>query len=182
MIVLLGQYHYLRKLVRPLKDSADIRLKQNQDSLTWFTEWEKDILNDQSRLKADKGRALFSSQCREDLVSCILGFEELCKLHWQSHPGASIIPARANSDVVENIFSQQRGLHNGAATNPNYFTYQKTMNSIILGQNTISKKSNTGASTAAEPFVFQTDKPLNPSKRKATCTVSSSSMKTNTHK
>lgn len=32
-----------------------------------------------------------------------------------------------NNDVVKNVFSQQRGLHNGANTNPSYLTYSQSI-------------------------------------------------------
>lgn len=40
---------------------------------------------------------------------------------------SSIIPNRMNNDVVKNVFSQQRGLHNGANTNPSYLTYSQSI-------------------------------------------------------
>jgi len=41
------------------------------------------------------------------------------------------------------------------------------MNSIILGQHSISKKANTGEKTqhAAQPVAFYCNKPLNPRKK-----------------
>jgi hypothetical protein len=77
----------------------------------------------------------------------ILGFEELCKLRFKK-TNASVIPSRLYSDVVENVFCQQRTLHNGANTNPTYLNYCYAMNSVILGQATVSRKSNTGGETA----------------------------------
>jgi hypothetical protein len=44
-----------------------------------------------------------------------------------------IIPSRVNSDVIENLFCQERSLHNGANTNPTFLGYCRTINSIILG-------------------------------------------------
>jgi hypothetical protein len=56
-----------------------------------------------------------------------------------------------NSDVVENVFSQQRGLHNGANTNPSYLTYSRSINTIVLGETPISKKAN-AEDTAAQVY------------------------------
>ena len=58
-------------------------------------------------------------------------------------PEAVIKPAIVNQDIVENHFSQLRGA-NGQNENPTYQLTQGTQNSVIFGQSTISKKSNTG--------------------------------------
>ena len=63
---------------------------------------------------------------------------------------ASIIASRVNSDVVENMFCQQRTFHNEANTNLTYLGYFNTVNSVILGQHTVSKKSNTGGGDGAQ--------------------------------
>jgi hypothetical protein len=79
-----------------------------------------------------------------DVTSCILGFKELCKISLQKHPGYSVSAFRVNSDIVENVFCQQRG-RNGQNDNPTYVQYGPTMNSILLGQTTTTTKSNTGS-------------------------------------
>lgn len=90
---------------------------------------------------------LISHKTRQGIISSILGFEELC-MHKLKKQSASIIPCRLNSDIIENIFCQQRTLHNGANTNPTYLGYCYSMNSVILRQATISRKSNTGGEAA----------------------------------
>ena len=45
---------------------------------------------------------------------------------------------------MENVFSQQRGIHHGAGNNPNYLQYNHAVNSIAIGQATVSRKSNAG--------------------------------------
>lgn len=130
---------------RPIVDSSDDRLKQNHDAMDFFINWEKQIMADQSVKKNET--CLISHQTRQDIISSILGFEELC-MHKLKKQSASIIPCRLNSDVIENIFCQQRTLHNGANTNPTYLGYCYSMNSVILGQATISRKSNTGGEAA----------------------------------
>ena len=52
------------------------------------------------------------------------------------------------------------GLHNGANANPTYGVYAKSVNSIILGQKTISRKSNTGGCGGAEAYAFVKPGPL----------------------
>lgn len=95
----------------------------------------------------EKEKSLISHQTREDVISLLVGFDELCheKLKIST---ASIKPSRINSDIIENVFSQQRGLHNEANTNPTYLAYSRTMNSVVLGQSSVSRKSNTGCSGA----------------------------------
>lgn len=126
---------------RPICQYSDKRLDENREVLNWFRAWEASIK--QSTEIKDKEKCLLSFQTREDLTSLLVGFDEMCKDRFQ-RISSSIIPNRINSDVLENIFSQQRGLHNGANTNPTYLTYSRTMNTIILGEGSISRKSNTG--------------------------------------
>lgn len=112
---------------RPITDLSDVRLKENMAALQWFINWEESVKD-----RSDKNKCLISHQTRADLTSLIIGFDELCHSKLKIAP-SSIIPNRINSDVIENIFCQQRGLYNGNNTNPNYLTYCRTMNVIILG-------------------------------------------------
>ncbi|XP_060559921.1 uncharacterized protein LOC132719970 [Ruditapes philippinarum] len=124
---------------RPIHEYADQRLSENKLLLSWFRTWENaDGLCEKN---------LISQQTREDTVSLLIGFDEMCKDRFSRSCG-SIIASYINSDSIENIFSQQRGLHNGANTNPNLLTYNHAINNIILGQTTVSRKCNTGESGA----------------------------------
>ena len=124
---------------RPLKSYEDTRLLEVRKVKNWFDEWEKEVRG--SAETSNKEKCLLSIQTREDIVSCLLGFDEMCKERF-SRSNGSIIPATINSDPIENIFSQQRGIHNGANSNPDYLTYCRSTNSIILGEKLISRKSN----------------------------------------
>ncbi|XP_052809219.1 uncharacterized protein LOC128237669 [Mya arenaria] len=85
---------------------------------------------------------------------------------WESHiKRSTIVPARVNSDVIENIFCQQRGIVNGNNTNPNFYQYSKNINTILFGQNAVSKNSN-AEKRGCEPLCFNIDMPINPKKRK----------------
>jgi hypothetical protein len=139
---------------RPLNSMSDHRLKELKQAHLWFLTWESAVLGDNNN-SVERNKRLISDKSRYDLASCIVGFNELCKQCLLDLPGASIVPSRLNSDVLENEFSQQRGLHNGADTNPNYATYQKTVNNIILGQATVSKNSN-AFRKGADPYRFTT--------------------------
>ncbi|KAJ8303775.1 hypothetical protein KUTeg_018698 [Tegillarca granosa] len=98
---------------------------------------------------------MISYQTRQDIVSLILCFKELCRYKLKSMH-AFIIPSRVNSDVIENTFCQQRTLLNGANTYPTYLGYCTSLNAVILGQVSVSRKSNTGCREGAQLFQKQT--------------------------
>jgi hypothetical protein len=136
---------------RPIKNYQDNRLENCRKVLHWFRNWEQQIKQTEMSNK-DKDKSLLSAQTREDLVSCIIGFDEMCQDRFKRSFG-SIVPARINSDAIENIFSQQRGIHNGPNTNPDYLTYCRATNSIILGETPVSRKTNTGAVAQGAHFL-----------------------------
>ena len=113
---------------------CDPRLQDLNDSLQFFKEWQH---------QANTGKEFVSAKLWFDLQSMILGFTALVKAKLSRFPGTSIKPAIVNQDVVENHFSQLRGA-NAQNENPTYQLTRGTQNSIIFGQTTISKKSNTG--------------------------------------
>ncbi|KAL4217005.1 hypothetical protein ACF0H5_023461 [Mactra antiquata] len=78
-----------------------------------------------------------------------VGFIMLCNQVLKSTNVASVTPGLINSDVIENVFNMQRSTYRGANTNPNAFQYRKTLNSILVGQNVVSRKSNAGTSASA---------------------------------
>lgn len=150
------------KMVKIFRDSRairhyeDPRLNELREVLKWFRNWEKQI-KDKGITNKEKEKCLISFQTREDIVSCLLGFDELCKERFKRSFG-SIVPSRINSDAVENIFSQQHGIHNGANTNPDYLTCCRATNAIILGQTSISRKSNAVACAGANSLTLKTKK------------------------
>lgn len=155
--------------VRSVSNLNDNRLKQLQEILSWFGEWKSGI-QAKSLLKKEKTSCLMSTQCMEDLESCIIGFIELCSklLTHENNVNIFLTPALINSDVVENEFNQQRSTYNGANTNPNALQYRRSLNSIIIGQSVISKKGNAGLNKfcSAQPYSYQNPNPLKPKKRK----------------
>ena len=92
-------------------------------------------------LSKGDAKPLMSSETREELLFLISGFTQLVSEVTQKLL-VPIISAYINSDIIENLFCQQRGIHHGASTSPNYQQYAYGVNSIILGQNTISSKAN----------------------------------------
>ena len=136
---------------RPIREVGDIRLMENDKVLNWFCEWESEVLNN-DQVK-DNSFFLISHQTRADTCSLIIGVRELCD-HRLKHSSGSIVPSRNNSDIIENVFCQQRALYNGNNTNPTYLNYCRTMNTVILGQTTISRRSNASPhETTTEPFI-----------------------------
>jgi hypothetical protein len=55
----------------------------------------------------EKTSCLMSTQCMEDLESCIIGFIELCSklLTHENNVNIFLTPALINSDVIENEFN-----------------------------------------------------------------------------
>lgn len=129
---------------RPVSNLADHRLIQNQEVLNYLKTWEKEAAEHTELKKSEQGKRLLSHKLRFDLASMIVGFQEICKIAFTRFPGSTISPFRTNSDLVENIFCQERG-HNGQNSNPTYAQYGPTMNSIILGQTTTTNRNNTGS-------------------------------------
>ena len=143
-------------------------MKKNQEVLKYFDNWTKLVEEDCSLIQSasEKEKSLISRQTREDLASLIIGFDTVCKSRITRNL-YSVKPCYVNSDAIENIFCQVRDVLNGLNTNPTYSQYSKTMNSIILGQHSTSRKANTGGKTqhAAQPVAFYCDKPLSPRKK-----------------
>ncbi|CAC5387160.1 unnamed protein product [Mytilus coruscus] len=159
---LIKNFRDCRPLTDISNDISDDRLKVNDDELHFFKEWKTSVIKDNKL--SNKEKCLISHQTRQDISSLIIGFKHFCINKPTRYSGSSIIPSRINTDPIENIFCQERSLHNGACTNPTYLGYCNTMNSVILGESTISRKSNTGGHNA-DPFSYHTKNPLNPSKK-----------------
>jgi len=121
---------------RPIKEMSDSRLK----SLSECFNWEKQQIS-------DKNKRYKLMETREDLDFIYYGFMSLVEM-CINEIKTEVVPSRINSDIIENIFCQQRSLHHGATTNPNYNEYKTGVNIIILGQTTTSKKANACQQTA----------------------------------
>ena len=93
---------------RPMTDPSDPRIQQLHGVFGWFKQWEIDI-HTKYHTPAARNRRLLSAETREDLDSCINGFCAMLKVRAKLSPGSSVVPARMNSDVLENTFCQQRG-------------------------------------------------------------------------
>jgi len=153
---------------RPIHDVEDRRLDQLTSALGWFEEWQKNVLETPVLKPSEKEKRPMSVQTRDDLCSCLLGFNSLCKTVLKTKR-TPIVPARTNSDVIENIFCQQRGIINGNNTNPNFYQYVKNINTVLIGQNVVSKNSN-AEYRGCEPLCFHVNRPC---KRKITSKTTS---------
>jgi len=79
----------------------------------------------------------------EDLISMLTGTLEVVKYYFSLQDAKCVVLGRLNSDIVENLFCQQRTIVNGANTNPTLRQYGYAINTIIHGQTAMSKKRNT---------------------------------------
>ena len=130
---------------RPINSTNDPRLTELQSIRTWFQSWE---------LSAESPKELMSSECRQDLVWMLLGFDSLITLAVEQC-SIPIYPCDINSDIIENFFCSQRGIRGGNKTNPSMYNYLYNINSIVLGQPSISTKSNAGSKgSAAAPYNY----------------------------
>lgn len=145
----------------PVSSLDDHRLVTNQEVLDCFNNWEADAQTHTELRKSEIAKRLLSDKLRFDISSMVIGFHEVCKIAFDRSPGSTISPFRTKSDLVENIFCQERG-HNGQNTNPTYAQYGPTINSIILGQTTTTSSSNTGS---AENLCFLKNGPLHLTKK-----------------
>ncbi|XP_070556109.1 uncharacterized protein [Ptychodera flava] len=135
---------------RPIHSTLDERLVDNDRTLQYFKEWEEAVYSLVGVSAAQKNKMLLSDKARFDITSMVLGFREICLISASKHPGSGIVAARANSNLVENVFCQQRG-QNGQNNNPRYSQYGAGINAICLGQTTTTKRSNSGK---VEPLPF----------------------------
>ena len=147
--------------MRPVKSTDDSRLNSLRSVSSWFQQWQCSIMENSDIPKKDKGKKLLSAQCGEDIQSCLQGFIALCSILLRKATSMYITPGLVNSDVIENIFNQQRSTYHGANSNPTALQYRRAINSVVVGQNVVSKKSNAGKSAAGSvPYSFVMKQPL----------------------
>ena len=116
----------------------DTRLLHLREALQFFREWYEETLTTKSK------KEFISDKLWFDLNSMILGLCQLVRIKLQRFPGSVVKPCILNQDVVENHFCQLRAA-NGQNENPTYALAEASQNSVIFGQSTISRKSNTGS-------------------------------------
>jgi hypothetical protein len=144
---------------RPLSSMDDTRFLTLADILHFFNSWETEI--EKSVMYISK-KNLITWETRDDINSSLKGFVTLCQR--MIGKGNSINPGFMNSDLVENLFGQQRGIRNGLNTNPTLSQYGPANTAIILGQCSVSNKSNSGTTTSY--YSASTPCALNPGRNK----------------
>ena len=138
--------------LRPIKGSDDPRITTLESLHVWFLRWEGGIEKSQDLSKKDKKRAIMTTETRDHTQSVLHGFVAMCRNHFKVST-VSVVPGRVNSDIVENLFCQQRALCHGSNDNPSHELYSNSLNTIILSQAPISRKSN--AFGSCEPMKSQ---------------------------
>ncbi|KAL3885736.1 hypothetical protein ACJMK2_025779 [Sinanodonta woodiana] len=111
-------------------------LNENMKILHWFKRCEDTIaISDvTSTLKSKK---LLSYQCIEDIYACIIDFDQLCR----------------------KVISM--ATYNGPNSHPNAIQYRINLNSIIIGQSSLSRKGNAVTNRAnATSYDFNNTQPL----------------------
>ena len=127
---------------QPVDSKSDERFGHLKTILKWFEDWEAEA-HAAPATPAERKKMILSDKTIFDIKSMIIGFEEICKEVFREHPETYLLPWRINTNLVENIFCQQRGLQ-GQNDNPRYTQYQSGMNTVLLGCRTTTNKSNTG--------------------------------------
>ena len=107
----------------PLTSLEDERIDQLREVCVHFRDWNYFCKAQKDSLVTKKD-IFITMESYNDLQTCINGFIALCE---QCVDGTPIIPALVNSDVVENIFCQQRSLYRSASANPDASQYRYWM-------------------------------------------------------
>lgn len=91
----------------------------------------------------NKERHLISYQTREDIISSIMEFEEVCMYKLKSC-NASITSCCIKSEVNRDHVLSAENITYGTNTNQTYLSYCYSVNSVIFGQTSESRKANVG--------------------------------------
>ena len=126
----------------PFETISDSRINLLNECLQWFFDWEEETKTAPGTA-AERKKMTLSDKTLFDIKSMVIGFKQMCIETFKKHPTTLVYPWRINTNLVENIFCQQRGLH-GQNDHPRYADYCNGMNSVLLGCRTTTKKSNTG--------------------------------------
>ena len=104
----------------PINHMQDERITQLSQILGFFTDWR--IFCNEKKDPSSKVSNFITDESYQDLISCIQGFLHLCEHRISC--GKSVTPRLINTDVVENIFCQQRATYSGANANPDACQYR----------------------------------------------------------
>ncbi|XP_052097373.1 uncharacterized protein LOC127732379 [Mytilus californianus] len=98
---------------QPIFPLCDSRFQSLNKTLKFFNDWERNITDSVLYMVS---KNLITHETRDDINSSVTGFISLCEL--MLGKGNSINPGYFNSDIIENLFGQQRGIRNGLNSNP----------------------------------------------------------------
>ena len=104
----------------PVNHIEDPRITKLQEIIIYFTDWHQFCL--QRKDPSPKIDNFLTQQSFADLTSCLQGFIHLCEERVAD--GKTVTPRLINTDVVENIFCQQRATYSGANSNPDASQYR----------------------------------------------------------
>ena len=124
-----------------ISSTSDTRLTKLNAFFNFMKTWREETL--------EANQEFVSAKLWFDIQSMCLGFQSMVAIKLVKFPRAVIKPAIVNQDCAENHFCQVRAC-NGQNNNPTYRQQESTQNSIRFGQTTVSRKSNTGRSSASE--------------------------------
>lgn len=148
---------------QPICSLSNKRLDNLREVLIFFNSWEDQVTKSEHGIVS---KHLITRETRVDIHSSISGFISLCQLLIRK--GNSINPGFINSNLIENLFGQQRGVRNVLNSNPTLKQYGPSNTAIVLSQCTVSKKCNSGET--ASFFKATTPCPLNAERnKKVTC-------------
>ena len=135
----------------PVVSIGDERLQIIDSCVKWLGDWvsENKEMEEQPSVR---NKSIISVKTIFDLYSMLLGFKEVCQNVIAN--GGMIRPSHFNSDIVENVFCQQRGRH-GQNDNPTYMEYASGINSVLLGQTISTTKGNAGNSAPLQVCQFK---------------------------
>lgn len=121
----------------PITSLNDHRIEKLIEVAKFFADWED---AHQHMTKKDIRKTLITPETREDIASMIWGFIAICKHRISC--GKDVKPYVVNSDPIEELFSLQRSLFNGADQNPNVHMYAANINSCLICNYTVPQKCN----------------------------------------
>ena len=104
----------------PINHMQDERITKLSEIQGFFSDWHR--FCQEKKDPSCKVGNFITVEAYQDLLSCIEGFIHLCD--YRVSLGKSVTPRLINSDVVENIFCQQRATYSGANSNPDASQYR----------------------------------------------------------
>jgi len=144
----------------PISSLDDKRFEMMNNALNYFKSLKDDVVKSLMLLAS---KNLMTQETRTYINSALHGIISLSKIMLNGKN--SINPGYLNSDIVENLFGQQRGVRTGLNSNPTLAQYGPSNTAIILGQCTVSNKSN--SMNKASFFTATTPCPLNTARNKS---------------